>query len=696
MMRREAWDVVKWDDRIKAAPEHCHWFLALKTRTDYKVAYAPEVVLEHTKNPICDANHPYETFRKRNEGFQFLADTWDIDYIWSSWHIQHGFPNPLNLRKRAEDKSATMRRNLQAVVDVLNRQGCTWWLDAGTCLGAVREGNFIGYDPDIDIGISGHDISKWDAIRDDCIAAGFEVYKEWEHDGKRIELSLIRAGIKVDLFFFYERDGYFWHGAFGFDKQTPGKFGEFLPHVFSGELFRDLREITFRGIQCFLPNPPEQYLTERYGVDWKTPNKGYVYWRDCRAIDRAFFKPKPDVFIGGVWDLLHVGHIRMLERCGVLARDGKLTVGVLTDEAAARYKPRPIIPAKERTEIVSALRCVDQAIVQNDTDPTADFEHLEYVPDYIVHGDDWDTVPGATYIQQHGGRSVILPHTKNVSSTDIKHLIIDRGIESAPDKPKAKGMEVIAIGIKTFMRAPTLWRNIETIKKYCPFPFRLYIADDGPIDDDKKYRYQKLESEGHKIIRLPFNAGLSIGRNAIIKVTTEDLVFITDDDVTIADGQSWHNLLAVLNAVPDIGLAAAVMRHEDGNYFASEGYAKGLRYEQVGSLLKRVPTGCPIRRAGDDEDGPLYSVVDQTSNVFLARREMFDDIRWDDRIRIEYEHMDFFLDLRKTKWKAAVCLEAYAIHFMSAPEKEYNFYRHDASPAYFLQKHRLSKVINQF
>ncbi len=695
MMRREVWDSVKWDDRIKAAPEHCHWFLALKQRTQYHVAYAPEVVLEHAKVPIAAISPGYETFRRRNEGFQFLAETWDIDFIWSSWHVRHGFPNPLNIRERAEDKSATMLRNLKSIVEILNNQGCKWWLEAGTCLGAIRERGFIKHDQDIDIGVPARYIDKWDAVIKDCEDAGFELYKEWEHDGRRIELSLARAGIKVDIFWFYESGDNLWHGAFGFDRVTPGRHGEFLPHVFPAALFSNLQKITFLGLECYVPNPPEAYLEARYGPDWKTPRRDYCYWNDCRAIDRAFLKDKPEVFIGGVWDLFHVGHARILERCKRLARNGRLTVGVLTDEAASRYKPRPIIPQSERMEIVTGFNAVDEAMLQSDRDPAADFERMGYKPDYIVHGSDWSYVPGAEYVGQYGGCVKLLPYTNSISSTDIKKRIIDRGIEEPPKVAITEDFK-IAIGIKTFMREAVLWKNLDAIKKYCPFRYRLYIADDGPMSDEKQSKYYRLEQAGHKIIKLPFDSGISVGRNAIINAVEEDYVWMTDDDVTLADTESLSLMRKVLDDSPDIGLVAAIIRNErDGGYFCCEGYAKGIQFIKDGALLKRIPAARLIHSTGDN-GGPGYIVADQVPNSFLAKRTLFHDIKWDNRIKIEYEHMDFFLTLLKTKWKAAICLEAKLLHLDCLPDQEYFTYRRAGSPAYFQGKHQIKLITNQF
>jgi hypothetical protein len=95
-------------------------------------------------------------------------------------------------------------------------------------------------------------------------------------------------------------------------------------------------------------------------------------------------------------------------------------------------------------------------------------------------------------------------------------------------------------------------------------------------------------------------------------------------------------------------------------------------------------------------DGVHYTLADQVVNFFIARKEIFSEVRWDERIKVEWEHMDFFLNLAKTKWKAAVCLDAKAVHIRSENEPEYNEARRSGVPSYFFQKHGISNVINRF
>lgn len=315
-----------------------------------------------------------------------------------------------------------MREVLKGVRKILERYNCKWWLEAGTCLGAVREKDFISYDKDLDIGLPSEHLNLWDIFIKDFLAAGFKLYKEWLYDGKRIELSFTLNGKKADLFFFFERKNKWWMGAFGPDEK--GRWGDnviFLPHVFSKELFYSLKEISFAGMKCYIPNPPEQYLLERYGKNWRIPDPDYQYWKSCAAIDRNFFKEERIVFIGGVWDLFHVGHLNILERSKELGEI--LIVGILTDNATARYKSKPLIPFEQRKMIIESLRSVDRVIKQNDTDPTEDLKGLKIVPHYLIHGDDWNSCPGEDYVKEHGGKLILLPYTKGVSSSDLKKKI---------------------------------------------------------------------------------------------------------------------------------------------------------------------------------------------------------------------------------------------------------------------------------
>ena len=184
---------------------------------------------------------------------------------------------------------------LSHAIEILERHGCEWWLMAGSCLGAIRSNSYL--DNDIDIGVHEKYITLWDTFIAEFKSAGFELFMEWIHKGKKIELSFVfressessgQKPVKMDLFFYFEKGDYWWHGLFGPDLW--GLYKALYPVVFRKELFSDLEEIVFRGMPCYVPNPPEEYLEKWYGRSWRIPTRDYLSWRDCKAINKKFLQ----------------------------------------------------------------------------------------------------------------------------------------------------------------------------------------------------------------------------------------------------------------------------------------------------------------------------------------------------------------------------------------------------------------------
>jgi len=264
--------------------------------------------------------------------------------------------------------------------------------------------------------------------------------------------------------------------------------------------------------------------------------------------------------------------------------------------------------------------------------------------------------------------------------------------KGAKNNLKAKDKATVAIGIKTFYREDSLFRALDSIEKHFPYPYTLYIADDGPISDKKEYRYQCLERDGHVVIRLPFNSGISVGRNEIIKRSDEDYILIMDDDILFKDPKSAINMMTVLESSGDIGVCSGMLFSESGDHLVNENYQKGLRLEVDRGMLKRHPSSRKLHLEGD----AMYVYADQVVNFFLAKRAVFNDVTWDNRIKVEWEHLDFFLGLKKTAWKVAACVNASGTHISSAHDQNYNYYRRSSSYNYFYNKHGLHNVLNRF
>jgi choline-phosphate cytidylyltransferase len=89
----------------------------------------------------------------------------------------------------------------------------------------------------------------------------------------------------------------------------------------------------------------------------------------------------------GTFDVFHLGHLQLLQRAADLGTS--LTVGVSTDELNCKKKGRnPVYSQRERIAIVSALKCVDHAFLEESLEQKRDYI-LEYNANVLVMGDDW-------------------------------------------------------------------------------------------------------------------------------------------------------------------------------------------------------------------------------------------------------------------------------------------------------------------
>lgn len=152
-----------------------------------------------------------------------------------------------------------------------------------------------------------------------------------------------------------------------------------------------------------------------------------------RVRERLRAEGKSVVFTNGVFDLLHVGHVRYLAEAHKLG--DVLIVAINSDNAVRRLKGegRPIVNEAERAEVLGAMRQVDYVTIFDDISPRSLVSSL--MPDVLVKGGDYslDEIHGREEVEANGGRVVSLPFVDGVSTTTI----IDR-MRSAGSPPNAK------------------------------------------------------------------------------------------------------------------------------------------------------------------------------------------------------------------------------------------------------------------
>jgi rfaE bifunctional protein nucleotidyltransferase chain/domain len=150
----------------------------------------------------------------------------------------------------------------------------------------------------------------------------------------------------------------------------------------------------------------------------------------CRLVERFRTSARTVVFTNGVFDLLHVGHLRYLQHARELG--DALIVGLNSDRSVREIKgpDRPITAEAERAEILEALVCVDGVVVFDDPTPYALIQALE--PDVLVKGADWgaDAIVGRDIVEARGGRVVRIPIQPGHSTTTIVEKIRAAGRRS--------------------------------------------------------------------------------------------------------------------------------------------------------------------------------------------------------------------------------------------------------------------------
>ena len=144
---------------------------------------------------------------------------------------------------------------LREAKEVFDELGVVFFLRQGACLGAVRDGAFIPWDDDIDLGsIYGmHGLTKRSAasVAEAFRARGFHV-EEATYSGETC-LGIMKRHIRIDWFCYRVHNGHVVH----------------FPNVpIPVELFARLQEVDFAGEKFLVPSPPEEYLRCKYGPNW--------------------------------------------------------------------------------------------------------------------------------------------------------------------------------------------------------------------------------------------------------------------------------------------------------------------------------------------------------------------------------------------------------------------------------------------
>ena len=163
-------------------------------------------------------------------------------------------------------------RNLfHAALGAMVKAGVFVWLDYGTLLGAVREGNFIDHDDDADFSIliKDKDLAR-EALQKVADENGYDLRSAFLDDGMQLYLSKNNA-LHIDVFFWHEEGDYYDRNSYV--KGTDDNKGKKIPKSW----VHPLSYTHMDGAVAPIPNNPEEFLAYRYGDTWREPLRIYLF-----------------------------------------------------------------------------------------------------------------------------------------------------------------------------------------------------------------------------------------------------------------------------------------------------------------------------------------------------------------------------------------------------------------------------------
>ena len=197
---------------------------------------------------------------------------------------------------------------------------------------------------------------------------------------------------------------------------------------------------------------------------------------------------------------------------------------------------------------------------------------------------------------------------------------LDRAREQGPSPEQRRATaERVTMTAKTFERPDTARRLVRSTRRV--FDGRIVVADDSRTP-------MAPPGPGVHVIGLPFNVGVSVGRNAALDTVDTEFVLVTDDDIVFTAAAGINRAMDYLDETPEVDMVG-FLRVELPLWFAYDHGADALFAGHAPPLRRHdeVINGLPVR----------YKLA----QIYLARTEAVRRVRWDEHIRM-VDHRDFF------------------------------------------------------
>lgn len=276
---------------------------------------------------------------------------------------------------RLNSNSDVYTFHLTRVMGLLKEAGYQCVLSYGTLLGAIREGRFLSHDDDVDILYLSHEENINDVLHErECLFKMFSDFGYTVSAGEKNMNFHVKSkadGVLIDVFpSWIDGDCINLHMA----KMKIDK-------LIAKKIFPSTSTALINGVEFPIPEDSRYFLEERYGPFYFSSEK-YFEWR--WPVNKN--KKMKVGLTYGTFDLLHHGHVRLLER--IKARCDILIVGVSSDAFNSLKNKKSYQDEKVRMKMVSSLLCVDHVFYEDSWDQKINDVHRFTVTDFFM-GDDW-------------------------------------------------------------------------------------------------------------------------------------------------------------------------------------------------------------------------------------------------------------------------------------------------------------------
>jgi phosphoenolpyruvate mutase len=301
---------------------------------------------------------------------------------------------------------------------------------------------------------------------------------------------------------------------------------------------------------------------------------------------------KKTVYVCMSADILHAGHINILERASKL---GNVVVGLMTDQAISYYKKIPFLNYYQREIVIRNLNMVQEVVPQNTMDYRPNLKNIK--PNYVVHGDDWKNgVLKETRsqvikeIKKWSGKLVEFPYTKNISSTNLKESFFNKNFLSFNSNRTSL--------LKRMIEAKKFVKVIEAHS-----PLAGLIVENakvkkrsGDVDYDGMWSSSLTES----LLRgKPDNQSVELSTrinaiNEVMEITTKPMVFDADN------GGRVEHLPFTIKSLERQGVSAIIIEDKIGlkknSLFKDQ---KNAKQDNIKNFCKKLEVATKSRKSDD-------------------------------------------------------------------------------------------------